>query len=83
MSKYEKIKIFFMGVFAAFLTIILIAASSSSGMGRYQVAISGAQVVVIDTNTSEARKASFHSIAEAEGFVQWTTSQRICKRFFK
>lgn len=57
MSKYEKIKIFLLGILVAFMFMFLLGASgcSGGGGGRYQMSTLGTQysraIFVLDTTT--------------------------------
>lgn len=59
MSKYEKVKVFWMGFITALVLVVLVAAAQSGGeVGRYQVVVADeGSVIVIDTKTSEIKTA--------------------------
>ncbi len=75
MSKYEKIKIFFMGVMTALLFFILVAAttagSSDRAQGPYQMEIGADKYVyLLNTQTSGVVKIFRNEIPKAENITR-------------
>jgi len=75
MKKYEKIKIFFMGVMTALLFFVLIAATTNSRsdgeQGPYQMAIGADKYVyVLDTQTSGVVKIFVKEIPKVENITR-------------
>lgn len=67
MSKYEKIKIFLLGVLVAFSTIFLTGITScanNSGNGRYQLCLGRTYMYFLDTTTGEFWRGWYNEYAK-------------------
>jgi hypothetical protein len=69
MTKWEKAKVFIAGAAVAILMMVLLGATNTNGIGRYQItSTTGTLLVIIDTTTGIAQtfKYSFNDREQFE-----------------